>query len=63
MPENNTQRIYLACGTVFLAIFSFAAIIATVMFSPGDQLAVAGIIALIVSTWISQLAGDKLRVF
>ena len=49
MSESNTQRIYLACGTVFLAIFSFAAIIATVMLSPGDQLAVAGIITLTIS--------------
>lgn len=49
MSESNNQRIYLACGTVFLTIFSFAAVIATIMFSPGDQLAVAGTIGLAVS--------------
>ena len=49
MSESNTQRIYLACGTTFLTIFSFASIIATVIFSSGDQLAVAGTMALTVS--------------
>jgi len=46
MPENNTQRIYLACGTAFLTIFSFATAIAIALLSPGDNLCLMAAITL-----------------
>jgi hypothetical protein len=49
MSESNNQRIYLACGTVFLTIFSFAGGMAIVTSAPGGQLEVAAVIALAVS--------------
>jgi len=49
MSESNNQRIYLACGTAFLAIFSFAGAIAIMMFATGGPLEVAAAIALAVS--------------
>ena len=49
MPDSNNQRIYLACGTAFLTIFSFACGIAIFMFAPGGQLEMAAAIALAAS--------------
>ncbi len=49
MSESNNQRIYLACGTVFFTIFSFACGIAIFMFAPGGQLDMAAVMALVAS--------------
>ena len=49
MSQENNQRIYLACGTAFLTIFSFAGALTIVWLAAGSQLEVIAVMALAVS--------------
>ena len=60
MSEGNVQRLYLACGSAFLLIFSFAAAIAITTLSDGVQVEVIAVITLAVTMAILLFNGTLL---
>jgi len=60
MSEGNNQRVYLACGSAFLLIFSFATAFGIVTLGDGAQVEVIAVIALAVTMAILLLNGTLL---
>ncbi len=49
MSQENSQRVYLTCGSLFLLVFSFTAAWSIVSAGPGDNIALTAVIVLTVA--------------